>query len=178
MADKKIVPAHDEVRMLCDIIHYDEHVQRTESAEFRHNKEILHEKIKNGEIPSCHINNGFCEGQVEIHHFNVEYSAGTEVDWNKVKQDVNIDNPDQMPNLMSLCKKHHMGVGTGIHMIAYPAWILQKYMNDKNLALFEATIKHLKEEKHKKHEDKTHVDHHLVNAKANAILKKLASDKK
>lgn len=170
-----IVPSHDEIRHLLDIIHYDDHPKRVETALFRHNKEQLHELIKKGEKAPCMIHNGYCEGQVEIHHFYVEYSAGTAVDWERVHQDVMINNPDEMPNLYPVCHKHHMGVGTGIHMVSYPAWIMQKYLNEKNLALFEAAVKHLKEEQHPNHEDKTHIDHHLVNAKAKAILHKLAA---
>lgn len=173
MSDK-ITPAHDEIRHLVDIIHYDDHPDRVESAEFRKNKKELHEKIKNGEIEPCHINNGYCEGQTEIHHFYVEYSAGTEVDWDSVKKDVDIDNPDDALNLIPLCHKHHMGVGTGIHMVSYPAWKLQKYLNKKNLALFEAAIKHLIEEKHPNAHDPNHEDHAIVNAKAKAILHTLS----
>lgn len=182
MMTDKIVPAHEEVRQLLDVIHYDMHPQRVESELFRHNKQELHEQIKAGIIRPCFIDNGYCEGQTEIHHFLVEYSAGNEVDWavvNGIYQKIgltvpNIQNPDEKPNLIPICHKHHMGVGTGIHMVSFPAWILQKLLNQKNLALFEAAIIALKEQ-HKNHHDHAHPDHHAVNAKAGAILHKLAS---
>jgi hypothetical protein len=175
MAERLIVPSHDEVRHLLDLIHYDDHPKRVESAMFRHNKELLHKMIKEGKKEPCFIHNGFCEGQTEIHHYFVEYSAGTAVDWNLVQSLALINDPDEMPNLIPLCHKHHMGVGTGIHMVSFPAWIMQKFLNQKNIVLFETAIKHLKEVQHPNHEDKTHDDHHIVNAKAKAILSKLAS---
>lgn len=170
-----IVVAHDEIRELTDLIHYDDHPPRIETPAFEAAKRDFHKRITAGEIPGCWINNGFCEGHTEIHHQYVEYSAGTGVDWLLVKQVVNITDPDQMPNFMQLCKKHHMGTGTGIHMVTYPAWILQKFLNHKNIILFEAAVKHLKETKHPKADDKTHPDHAIVNAKAKAIVQTLAA---
>lgn len=181
--NKDTVISHDEIRHLVDIIHYDEHPPRTESALFRKNKKELHDAINEGKIPACFINNGCCSGQTEIHHYLVEYAAGTEVDWAQVNSvyqsfgqaNLSISTPDEMANLLPLCHKHHMGVGTGIHMVSFPAWILQKFLNEENLALFEAAITHLKEEKHPNHNDPAHEDHLQVNQKADKILKKLAS---
>lgn len=173
---KKDVIAHDEIRHLVDLMHYDTHPARVETSEFRHNKEELHRKIEAGEIEACIINNGRCEGQTEIHHFYVEYSEGTAVDWTLVQKDVHIENPDQMLNLKPLCHKHHMGTGTGIHMISYPAFLVQRYLNQRNLDLFELAVAHLKAERHPEHEDHTHEDHHAVNRKATAILHKLMYD--
>lgn len=179
----KITVSHDEIRHLIDIIHYDDHPDRVESTEFRHNKEEFHALIQAGKIPACFINNGYCEGHTEIHHYLVEYSAGTEVEWVNVngvlrlidKTSPDLTNPDQRPNLIQLCHKHHMGVGTGIHMISFPAWIMQKFLNEKNIALFEAAVAHIKEQMHPNNEDPAHDDHRIVNAKAQAILKKLTA---
>lgn len=179
----KIVPSHEEVRQLIDVIHYDTHPPRIESALFIHNKDEMHRQIKAGEIPPCFINNGYCEGQTEIHHYLVEYSAGNEVMWREVNgvlrlvlgKAVDIQTPDEKENLVPICHKHHMGVGTGIHMVTFPAWILQKFLNASNIALFEAAITKLKEERHPNHADFTHPDHLAVNAKAGAILHKLAA---
>lgn len=171
---EKIVVGHDEIRHLVDIMHYDDHPARVETPEFHHNKEELHAKIKSGEIEACLINNGYCEGQTEIHHFHVEYSENSAVDWILVQKDVKISNPDAMENLFPACHKHHMGTGTGIHMMSYPAYKVQRYLNAKNIALFEAAVAHIKAEMHPNHDDKTHHDHFTVNRKAEAILKKLA----
>lgn len=174
LLDKPIVPSHDEVRRLLEVIHYEEHPARVESAEFRRNKELLHQKIQSGEIPACHINNGCCEGQTEIHHFHIEYSAWNGVDEAKVLKELGITNADQFPNLTPICHKHHMGIGTGIHFITYPAWILQKFLNPKALGLFEAAVKELKYRK-PEHEDKNHNDHHYVNRLAKVALFHLAA---
>lgn len=179
---QKLTVAHDEIRHLIDVIHYDDHPARVESSLFRHNKQELHRQIDIGEIPACFINNGHCEGQTEIHHWLVEYSAGNEVEWNIIQLMLknygiitNIANPDEKINLVPLCHKHHMGTGTGIHMITFPAWILQKFLNQKNIALFEAAIAHIKQNQHPRHENVHEIDHHLVNARSQAILKKLGA---
>lgn len=177
MADKqqKILPTRDEVRHIIDIIHYATRTERVETSEFSHNKKELHEKIKAGLIDACFINNGHCEGQTEIHHFYVEYSAWTGIDILKVKKVVDIEDADSDKNLIPLCHKHHMGVGTGIHFVTYPSWLLQRFMNDESIALFEAAVKHLKEEMHPNHEDENHADHGAVNKKAEQILIHLSS---
>lgn len=143
MEEKKITPAHDDVRKLIEVIHYEDHDKRTESAEFR---KIKHELKAAG--CKCYIGNGYCEGNIEIHHSIIEYSASTEVDWQRVQQDHGFDHVDSKVQMMPICEKHHRGVGTGIHSVTYPAWILQKYLSPEALALFEAAVQHLKDLKH------------------------------
>lgn len=146
-----IVVAHDDVRKLIDVIHYEDHPNRTESAEFRKVKQEFHHNHA-----GCWINNGYCEGGIEIHHGIVEYSASTEVDWDKVQQDhPGFDHVDSKLQMIPLCEKHHRGVGTGIHMVTYPAWQLQKYLMPQPLSLFEAAVSHLKEQGH----EETHINH-------------------
>lgn len=157
MSEKKIVPAHDQFETLREVIHYEDHDKRTESSEFR----AVKKKIHAAKTP-CFINNGYCEGQLEVHHDIIEYSASSEVDWDKVHVDhpefTDVDSEYQM---MVLCKKHHTGVGTGKHRISNPAWILQKYLKPEALAKFEAAVQKLK--------DEGHADHH-VNAEAHKML--------
>lgn len=137
---EKIIVAHDDVRRLLDVIHYEDHPARTESAEFVAVKREFHDKHA-----SCWIGNGYCDGGVEIHHGWVEYSAASEVDWAKVQADhPGFDHVDSKMQMIPLCEKHHRGVGTGIHMVTYPAWQLQKYLNARALALFEAAVSHVK----------------------------------
>jgi hypothetical protein len=137
LAEKKIVPEHDQVIHSVYVEHYEQHEKRTESSEFRHVKEQLH-KAKT----PCWINNGKCEGHLEVHHFVVEWSQATEVDWEKVKEDVpNLDNPDKMENMMVLCEKHHRHKGFGIHTTPYPIWRSQKYMTEEALDDFERAVK-------------------------------------
>jgi hypothetical protein len=157
MSEKKIVEAHDQFETLQEVIHYEDHDKRTESAEFRAVKKKLH-----AAGTPCWINNGHCEGHLEVHHSIIEYSANTEVDWDKVHADhPEFKDVDCEYQMMVLCEKHHRGVGTGIHKISQPAWILQKYLKSDALEKFEAAVQEMKA--------KGHADHH-INATAHQIL--------
>jgi hypothetical protein len=135
--DKKVIPAHSDVKRLVEVAHYEAHDKRTESAEFRQSKKYLHQH----NVP-CFINNGRCEGHLEVHHNIIEYSASTEVDWDKVKKDFpNVTSVDDLDQMMVLCEKHHRQPGFGIHDMEYPIWILQKYMTEEALDKFEADVK-------------------------------------
>lgn len=147
--EKRIVAAHDQVRKLIEVIHYPDHEPRHESAEFREVKRKLH-----AQGAKCYIDNGFCEGPIQIHHI-IEWATQNEVDWEKVKKDRGYDHVDDIKNMMPLCAKHHQWVGFGIHEITYPAWILQKYMTKEALELFEKAVQHMKEQNHEDH----HINH-------------------
>lgn len=167
--EKKIVVAHDDIRHLIDIIHYEDHPAREESEEFVKLRREFHESGA-----KCFINNGYCEGHIEIHHNEIEYSASTEVDWHRIMEELGFDHVDSKKQMLPLCHKHHMGVATGIHMVTAPAWKLQKYLKPEALAKFEAAVAHLKAEMHPDHADPKHDDHYAVNRKAQAMLKHLA----
>lgn len=160
---KHMVPAHDDIRKLVEVIHYEDHESRTESAEFKRVKQHFHETGA-----KCWIDNGYCEGQIEIHHNVIEYSAATEVDWEKVKAVHGFDHVDDEKQMLPLCEKHHRGIGTGIHMITYPAWQLQKYIKPDALAKFEAAVEHLIELGH---------DEHTINHHAKKMLLHVAKTK-
>jgi hypothetical protein len=134
---KKIVEEHNEIRHLVELNHYEAHEERKESSEFRRvKKEIV---SKN---PKCFIDNGYCEGDIEIHHSIIEFSAHKGVDWDRVKADFpNFDHIDDKDQMMPLCRKHHRDKYTGIHQVTYPIWILQKYMNKEALEDFERVVK-------------------------------------
>ena len=156
------VIAHDDVRRLIEVIHYEDHDGRTESTEFREVKKAFHDAHA-----KCWIDNGYCEGDIEIHHNVIEYSASTEVDWVKVQIDhPGFDHVDSKLQMIPICEKHHRGVGTGIHDVTYPAWQLQKYLNPHALALFEAAVQHLKNEGR---------DEHHINHAAHKMLLHVAS---
>jgi len=178
MSENGIVKAHDSIRHLIDITHYDDHPDRVETAEFAANKKKLHAKIAAGELNPCFINNGYCHGGTEIHHRFVEYSAGDEVDYNLVHKDSLINNPDDEDNLEPICKRHHVGSATGTHSMSRSSWILQKYLKPASLALFEAAVAHLKERVYPDHEDKTHPDHRAIGNHAENIIKTLAAKQK
>lgn len=142
---QRIVPAHDQVRELHEVIHYPTHPKRTESEEYVRNRAKLH-----AEGCKCYINNGFCEGPIEIHHL-IEWATQNEIDWQKVKEEWGYDHVDDMKNLMPLCHKHHQAVGFGIHQISYPAWIIQKFMTREALEELEKAVAHMKEQGHEDH---------------------------
>lgn len=143
--EKKIVPAHDQHETLEEVIHYEDHEKRTESAEFRNAKKKLHAEKK-----GCFIGNGRCSGHLEVHHSIIEYSASSEVDWDKVRKDFpNVSDVDDIDQMMVLCEKHHRGTGTGIHKISYPAWIMQKYLSEEALDKFEAAVAEMIKKGHK-----------------------------
>jgi hypothetical protein len=160
MSEKKIVPAHDQVETLKEVIHYEDHEARTESAEFRKVKKELH-----AANTPCFINNGHCQGTLEVHHSIVEYSAASEVDWEKV----HADHPDFLDvdckyQMQVLCEKHHRAPGFGIHKISYPAWILQKYLKPEALEKFEKAVAQMLEKGHEEHHINHHAQKHLLKA--------------
>jgi hypothetical protein len=159
--EKKITKAHDQFETLHEVIHYEDHDKRTESAEFRRVKKELH-----ANHTPCWINNGRCEGDLEVHHNIIEYSASTEVDWDKIHADypefVDVDCGFQM---RVLCEKHHRGIGTGIHKISYPAWILQKYLKPEALEKFEKAVDQMISQGHDEQNVNQMAKHVLLNTK-------------
>jgi hypothetical protein len=133
---KNMVKEHNELRHLEELDHYETHIDRSESVEFRKLKEEFH-----NEDATCFISNGYCEGDIEIHHSTIEWSDSESVDWDKVKRVLGFDHTDVRENAMPLCTKHHRGRYTGIHNISYPKWILQKFYNTEALEDFEKQIK-------------------------------------
>lgn len=132
-----IVKAHSQIKHIVEVAHYEDHEQRTESTEFKKVKKHFHD-----EHAKCYINNGRCEGSIEIHHNIIEYSASTEVDWDKVREEFpNVTSVDDLDQMLPLCRKHHRDPGFGIHDMEYPIWRLQKYMTEEALDKFEADVK-------------------------------------
>jgi hypothetical protein len=135
----KPTPEHDDVTHIEFVAHYEEHAPRNESSSFRAIKKKMHDE----KVP-CYIGNGRCEGNIEIHHNIIEWSAATEVDWEKVKTETKapfFSDPDTRINMQALCEKHHRHKGFGIHLVPYPIWILQKYMKEEALDDFETAVK-------------------------------------
>jgi hypothetical protein len=86
---------------------------------------------------------------IETHHYYIEWAASNAIDWkefgeaakflynpqtgeniNHFDWDEVAKNPeifvDSRDNMITLCKKHHTSVGTGIHRTPYSEWFLQK----------------------------------------------------
>lgn len=138
------LPEKIQRRSITEVIFLPEREERKESAEFHHNKKTL----KAEGHYTCFINNGYCEGQIELHHSVIEFSENNAIDWDKVTSDYpNIDHVDDIDQMMPLCKKHHTGKYTGVHNTTQLAWIAQKYMKPEALAKFEAAVSDLLKEK-------------------------------
>ncbi len=136
------VAEHAQTRTLHEVVITPDHVERTESAEFRASKERLR---ADGHY-ACWVC-GSTEN-LQVHHFGIEWSLAGIADWNKVAafceewdpygygrllRNHPIDSADDVRNMLVLCQEHHTGVdhadggsGTGIHSLTFPAWIVQK----------------------------------------------------
>ena len=136
------VQEHAQTRTLHEVVITPDHVQRTESAEFRASKERLH--------ADGHYKCWVCgtTDNLQVHHFGIEWSLAGIADWEKVKAFVEEWDPygygrllrnqpmasaDDVRNMLVLCQEHHTGVdhadndsGTGIHSLTFPVWIVQK----------------------------------------------------
>ena len=131
--------AHEQVETIRIDVEYPEHVARTESAEFAHNKHTLVTKL---DLP-C-----FCCGSKqhrEVHHWTIEWSEWENADPAKVLQRVHqmdfygfasqlgdkpVASPDDIRNLVVICAVCHRGAGTGIHNVPFPNWISQVVAKD------------------------------------------------
>ena len=119
-----------------------DHVNRTESAEFRASKE----RLKADGHYKCWVC-GSTES-LEAHHFGIEWSLAGLADWDLVKSFVEewdpygygrllrnqpVSSADDVRNMLVLCRNHHVSVdhaddgsGVGIHDLSFPVWIIQK----------------------------------------------------
>lgn len=130
--------AHETEKTIIEIAEYPEHEARTESTEYRHNRHILLERLNLGCL-QC----GSHE-DLETHHW-VEWAAWEKVDPKKMlvllrwmdpygfghhKGDQPIESPDDIRNLVVLCRKHHRLRYFGIHNTTFPFWLPQMVLKD------------------------------------------------
>lgn len=139
MADVK---EHVIKRTLKEVVIVPDHVNRTESAEFRKTKQRLKE--------DGHYKCWVCGStkNLQVHHVGLEWGLDHIGDFDKLKEFLEtfdvygygrllknqpIKSVDDVRNMMVLCQEHHTGVdhenggsGTGIHEITFPIWLIQK----------------------------------------------------
>lgn len=131
--EKKMTSEHDEVIHEEYVEHYEAHPARVETSLFRKTKKHMHEHPK-----GCWVGNGKCDGGIQIHHNEIEYSAESEIDWEKVHKDFpSLNDVDQEEQMLELCEKHHVWRGFGKHHVPEPIYKLQRYMKDEPLVDFE-----------------------------------------
>lgn len=126
---------HKTIRHLTEEVITPEHVKRTESEEFRKNKE----RLKDDGHFKCYIC-GSTEN-LQVHHFGCEWSLENDCDFEKLKafleewdpygygkllKNKPITSVDDIRNLLVLCEYHHIHPIDGIHETTFPVWIIQK----------------------------------------------------
>lgn len=113
---KREISSHEQKRTFVEDIEVPEHIERSESNEFRQSKE----QLKKDGHDHCFICG--CKDNLECHHFGVEYYLAQDCDFDKLKQflqlfdvygyseqlkDKPITSCDDIRNMMMLCTKHH-----------------------------------------------------------------------
>jgi hypothetical protein len=130
-------------RQLVEDVFYPPHEPRKASSEYRR---VHRELVVTRDEPCwiCGLRNSDVEEmasmkrrlwQLETHHDELEWAAANGVDLALVMRDFP-DLTDEAAlrewldsegNMLVLCATHHRGARTGIHMVTYPAWKLQRW---------------------------------------------------
>jgi hypothetical protein len=133
MSDGDIVPAHERVETITEVVEYPAHEERAESPAYRHARHILIDRL---DLP-CRICGS--REQRETHHI-FEWAEWGNMDPAKVltalrqidfygfgheKGDEPVATPDDIRNLVVLCRHHHRLPGGGIHNLTGPIWMAQ-----------------------------------------------------
>lgn len=128
-----VVPQHEQVRHLFEVEILPEHARREESEAFHQNRQALL-----GAGHGCWV----CgtRDDLQAHHI-FEWALWPALDpalvlevlrdfdpygLTRADPDTPISDPDDIRNLLLLCKQHHIGRETGIHAITWPVWLGQK----------------------------------------------------
>lgn len=124
-------------RSLDENIAYPKHEPRHASATYRKtHKHLIYELDAPCWICGIRHSQG---GAMESHHAHFEWASQNGLDLEKVTKDwPDITDRaklaewvDSELNMLILCSNHHRSKFTGIHMISYPAWLLQKYEGEE-----------------------------------------------
>lgn len=144
------VPAHAQTRTLIETVWYPPHDVRTTSPEYR---KVHHHLVYELDEP-CWIC-GVRQSQLppgehnESHHVAVEWALANAVDPKLVAADFepdrilasNADDAwlrhflDSEGNMLILCSAHHRHGLVGIHSVTYPAWVVQRWERNHDVAL-------------------------------------------
>ncbi len=130
------IQSHEAIRQITEVLVIPSHPKRTESDLFKQSKEQLK---KNGHY-QCWVGQN-CEGDLEAHHFGMEWCLEPDCDFDKLKEfliehdiygyskvmkNIPLISVDDIRNMLVLCKKHHTASQTGIHESTFPIWLSQK----------------------------------------------------
>jgi 5-methylcytosine-specific restriction endonuclease McrA len=126
--------AHEQTDTIREEVLYPEHVQRTESEEFRRNKLRLVRKLDLG----CWVCGS--RDKREVHHIH-EWSLAPSLDMSKALDTLHcfdpygftahdpetpLSGPDDLRNLLVLCETCHRGADAGVHRLTYPIWVARR----------------------------------------------------
>lgn len=145
------VAAHVVTRRLTETIYYEEHDPRKASEEY---KKVHHHLVYELDEPCwiCGVRNSTLGDpaqnpkgakQIETHHWVVEWALANSVDPALVMADFPAmgaaDEPhlrewlDSEGNMLVLCDVDHRHGLEGIHMVTYPAWVVQRYKDNHDV---------------------------------------------
>lgn len=132
---------HIVTRQLTEAVAYPAHEPRKASAEYhRVHQHLVYELdeacwicgVRQSQLPTGE--------HMETHHDELEWALANAADPAKILADFPVmgaaDEPhlrawlDSEANMLVLCSAHHRFGLTGIHMITYPAWKAQRYVQD------------------------------------------------
>lgn len=130
-----IVDAHSQSHKYTETIFYPDHDPRKASSEY---KRVHNHLINELDEPCwiCGIRKS-TGGQMETHHFHLEWALANSADPEKIIKDfpdmdiADIEHLrawlDSEGNMLVLCEHHHRAGLYGIHSVTYPAWVAQRY---------------------------------------------------
>lgn len=160
----KFVKEHLMKKSLTMFIFYPRHKRRTRSSLFVKNRDYLIDDLKT----TCWI----CESNknLEAHHLH-EWSLWNLLDQDKVletlrlidpygftRKDPNtpIESPDDLRNLMILCRECHRGKFKGVHDLTFAIWLARRSVKeDKKIVDMKKIMKKLKRKDKRKTTRKT-----------------------
>ena len=135
------VGGHIVTRTLTESMWYPDHTPRKASAEYKQvHQHLVYELdescwicgVKQSQLPRGQHN--------ETHHWRVEWALANRIDPAKILADFPAmgaaDDPhlrewlDSEGNMLGLCSAHHRHGLIGIHMVTYPAWVAQRWLQD------------------------------------------------
>lgn len=124
-------------RTLDELVAYPPHDRRQASATYRRtHRHLIYELDAPCWVCGVRRSQG---GQLETHHFHFEWAAQNGLELAKVTADwpaitdrrALAEWIDSEQNMLVLCAVHHRCSFRGVHMISYPAWLLQRYQGDE-----------------------------------------------
>jgi hypothetical protein len=129
-----MVAAHDQKMTLHIVAHIAEHEMREDDPHYHLFNEAK-ARLKKLGLWKCALDDDYCGGGPELHHYHVEFSQQNGMDFHKVNQalGLHIESDEEFAqwiespgNLEVLCANHHR-THFGIHVLPAPLWEPLRY---------------------------------------------------